>query len=132
MNSKVVLVARLLLGLMFFVFGLNGLLTFTLGKGFIPMPPPPAEMAVIMAGFMATKYMMTLVMLLEFLAGVFLLSGFFINLALVFLAPLLVNILGIHLMVERSGLPMAILVLVLFLIIFISRWSSFKPLFAKK
>jgi len=43
--AKVYVGARLLLGLIFTVFGLNGLLMFTIGKGFIPMPPPPPEMA---------------------------------------------------------------------------------------
>ena len=131
MNSKVVFGARMLLGLIFFVFGLNGVLLFTVGKGFIPMPPPSGDMAVIMAGFVAAKYLMPLVMLFEFLSGVLLLSGFYLNLSLVFLAPLLVNILGIHLFIDRSGLPMALIVILLFAVILKSRWSSFKSLFIK-
>ena len=83
MQAKVFLGSRILLGLIFFVFGLNGLLFFTIGTGFIPMPPPSGEMATIFAGFMATKYLMTLVKLIEVVAGGLLLSGFFINAALV-------------------------------------------------
>jgi hypothetical protein len=53
MNQKVVLVARLLLGLMFLVFGANGLMMVLTGNGLIPMPPPSPEMGAVMGGFFA-------------------------------------------------------------------------------
>lgn len=128
MFQKVALGARIILGLMFTIFGLNGLmLTFT-GSGFIPMPPQPEVMVAIMTGFMATKYMLKLVFVCQFLGGIFMLSGFFVNAALVLLGPVLVNILGIHLFVEPSGLPMAMVVLILYLIVLKSRWNYFRPL----
>ena len=131
MFSKVTLGSRFLLGLIFFVFGLNGLLMFTIDKGFIPTPPPPESMQVIMVGFMATKYLMILVKILEVIAGAFLLSGFFMNAAIVILGPIMVNILGIHVFVERSGMPMALILTVLYLILLVSRWDDFKPLLKK-
>lgn len=128
MFQKLSLVARIILGLMFTIFGANGLmLTFT-GSGFIPMPPQPEVMVTIMTGFMATQYMMKLVFICQFLVGIFMLSGFFVNAALVLLGPILVNILGIHLFVEPTGLPMAIIVLVLYLIVLKTRWNYFRPL----
>jgi putative oxidoreductase len=131
MNAKLVLASRILLGLVFFIFGINGLMMFTLGKGFIPAPPPSPEMGVIMGGFMATKYLMPLVKILEIIAGALLLSGMFMNLAIVLLAPIIVNILGIHFFVELSGAPIAIIILVLFAILIKSRWEYFKPLLNK-
>ena len=110
MLQKLTIGARIILGLMFTIFGLNGLLLTFTGSGFIPMPPQPEVMVTIMTGFMATKYMMKLVFICQFLSGLFFLSGFFVNTALVLLGPILVNILGIHLFVEPSGLPIAILV----------------------
>ena len=82
----------------------------------------------IMAGFMAAKYFMPLIFICQFLGGITLLSGFFVNAGLVFLGPIIVNIVGIHLAVEPTGLPMAIVVLVLYLIVLASRWSDFKQL----
>lgn len=132
MFSKLVLVSRFLLGIVFFVFGLNGLMMFITGNGFIPTPPPPESMMTIMNGFMATGYLMILVKLLEVIAGLMLLSGFFINAAIVLLGPIVVNILGIHLFAERSGAPMAIIITVLFIILVKSRWEDFKPLLKMK
>ena len=105
MFQKVALVARILLGVMFTIFGLNGLMMTFTGNGFIPMPPQPEIMVTIMTGFMATQYMMKLVFICQFLAGIFMLSGFFVNAALVLLAPIIVNILGIHLFAEPTGNP---------------------------
>lgn len=126
--KKIVLVSRIILGLVMLVFGVNGLMMFLLGKGFIPAPPPSPEMMTIMTGFMATKYLMIMVKALEVIAGLFLLSGFFINAGLTMLGPIMVNIFCIHFFVEPSGLPVAIVFCVLYLIVLISQWGDFKQL----
>lgn len=131
MSSKLATIARYILGLIFTVFGLNGVMMFTLGHGFIPTPPPPATMQTIMTGFMATGYLLTLVMWIEFISGVLLLSGFYINAAIVLLGPLIVNIFFIHVFAERSGLPMGVAVTILYIILVNSRWSDFKVLLKK-
>lgn len=131
MNSKVVLVARIILGLVMVVFGLNGLMMFTTGSGFIPAPPPTGDLAIIFTGFMATKYLMILVKLLEVVSGVLLLWGAFLNLAIILLGPIMVNIFLIHLFVDRTGLVPAIIFCSLFGIIVHSRWDNFKFVFKK-
>jgi uncharacterized membrane protein YphA (DoxX/SURF4 family) len=70
-------------------------------------------------------------MWLELISGLLLLSGFFINTAIVFLGPLIVNIFCIHLFAERGGLPMGIFVPILYIILVKSRWSDFKQLLKK-
>lgn len=85
-----------------------------------------------MQGFMATKYLMPLVKLLEVVAGLLLLANRWVNAAIVLLAPIIVNILGIHLVVELSGAPMAIIIAVLFGIVLKQRWSDFCPLLKQK
>lgn len=128
MKSKTVLVSRILLGLIFVVFGGNGLIYFTTGKSLMPMPPPPPEMMTIMTGFMATKYLLILVKLIEVVAGFMLLANCYVTLANLLLAPIVVNIFCIHLFVEPSGLPIAIAVTVMLIIQFWGRWSDYRPL----
>jgi len=108
--SKVILGSRLLLGIIFLVFGANGFAMFTIGKGFIPMPPPSPEMAQAMGGFMAIKYLMPSVKFLQMLCGILLLSNKLVPLALVILAPIVYNILAVHLFIDLAGLPMALFI----------------------
>ena len=67
--SKVILVARILLGLMFFVFGLNGILHF------LPMPPMPDNDASRLAMILTRSHWMTFVALLQVIGGLLLLVG---------------------------------------------------------
>jgi putative oxidoreductase len=131
MNAKVIMGTRLLLGLVFVAFGLNGLLMVTGNSGFIPMPPPAPEVADIMGGFFKIGYLMPLVKVLQVTAGVLLLSGMFVNLALLILGPIIVNIVCVHLFIDLSGLPMALIITVLYSIQIYSRWNDFK-IFLKK
>lgn len=132
MFSKIALGARLILGLIFFVFGLNGFLFFVWGKSFLPMPTEIAPaMITIMTGFFATGYLLPLVKLMEIAAGLMLLSGFYVNLALVLLGPIIVNIFGIHLFVDRTPLPMVVIMVILFLVVLKSRWEDFRALLKK-
>src|SRR3954471_15813355 len=100
--KKLPLVARILLGLVFFVFGLNGFFHF------IPMQPMPEPVMNWFSAMMATKYFMPLVAGTQTLCGLLLLVGMYVPLALVALAPVLINILMFHIFVERSGLGMAV------------------------
>lgn len=128
MNQKVYLGARLLLGLLFLIFGTNGLMMVLTGSGFIPMPPPKPEAMEAMGGFFKIGYLMPLVKSLQIAAALMLLSGFFVNLALVFLGPIIVNVVLVHLLIDTSGLPIAVVIAVLFGIVLKSRWNDFKPL----
>ncbi len=102
-------IARVLLGLIFLVFGLNGFLHF------IPQPKKPMpEAAIAFAGaLMKTGYMFPMVMGTQLLVGVLLLLNRCVPLALALLAPVIVNIVAFHVFLEHSGLPLALVVLVL-------------------
>lgn len=105
--SKLTLIARILLGLIFFVFGLNGFLHF------IPTPPMTGPIADFFNGMMASGYFFPLLKGTEVLCGLFLLIGAFVPLALVVLAPIVVNILCVHIFLAPEGLPMAAVIAVL-------------------
>jgi putative oxidoreductase len=105
MARKVPTGARIVLGLIFTVFGLNGFLHF------LPQPPmsgPPAE---YFTALVAMGYMLPIVMATELVAGLLLLSGRFVSLALTLLAPVIVNILCYHLVVAKGGFILPLVVL---------------------
>ena len=102
MNSKVTLGARILLGLIFTVFGLNGFFNF------IPMPPPEGAAAAYLGGLAASGYFFPVLKITEIISGLLLLSGRFVPLALLFLAPIVVQIFLMHAFLAPSGLPLAI------------------------
>ncbi len=123
--KKVALIARLLLGVIFFVFGLNGFLNF------LPAQPMPEPAMNFVMGLVGTGYMMPLIKGFEVLAGALLLSGFFVPLALLFLAPIVVNILLFHAILS-PGLAVPLVILVLGLIVAYDRKENFKHVLAAK
>ena len=105
--SKLPLVARVLLGLIFVVFGLNGFFNF------IPMssmPPMPEKAMAFMGGLMGSGYFMPFLAGTQTLCGALLVIGAFVPLALIVLAPIVINIILFHAFLAPSGLPMAIVI----------------------
>ncbi|MFO0696914.1 MAG: DoxX family protein [Polyangiales bacterium] len=106
MNSKLVTALRLSLGAGFLFFGLNGFFHFA------PMPPMPDRAGAFLGALAATGYMFPLIKGTEVVAGLLLLSNRFVPLALVLLAPVLVNILAFHVLLAPAGTaPGAVLLL---------------------
>jgi uncharacterized membrane protein YphA (DoxX/SURF4 family) len=99
------LVARLLLGLIFFG---SGLAFF-----FTTPPPMQGPIADFFQGLMATHYFLYLLKGTETLCGLLLLTGQFVPLALVALAPIILNIFLVHAFMMPSGLPLATVVALL-------------------
>jgi putative oxidoreductase len=98
--------ARLFLGLVFTVFGLNFFVPF------LPTPPPPPPEAASFAGALFGSFVFPLLKTTELVAGVLLLAGRFVPLTLAVLAPIVINIVGFHLFLARAGMPLALAVLV--------------------
>lgn len=97
--------ARVLLGLVFTVFGLNGFF------GFLPQPPVPPAAGAFLGALAATGYFFPLLKATEVTAGLLLLGNRFVPLALAVLAPIIVNIVAFHAFLAPGGLPIAALVL---------------------
>jgi putative oxidoreductase len=126
--KKIPLIARILLGLVFFVFGLNGFLQF------LPVPPMPAGAAAFATGLMGSGYFFPFLKALETLSGLLLLSGFFVPLALVVLAPIIAHIFLFHAFLEPSGVPIALVIgaLEIYLAFFAEPYkNTIRPLFRK-
>ena len=120
-----VLIARILLGLLFTVFGLNGFLHF------IPMQPPTGLAGQYM-GALFVSHFLVVVFLLQLIGGVLLLANRFVPLALLLLGPVLVNILLFHAFMAPEGLPMALFAIVLWLTVFAGVRRVFAGVFVQK
>lgn len=121
MAKKITFIARILLGLLFFLSGIAGLFNL--------IPPPanlPQNMVTFMNGMMATKYLFPLIKGTEVICGALLISGLFVPLALIILAPIVLNIFLIHAFMQPNGLPLAIFIglLQLYLSFFATPYSN--------
>ena len=123
MMRTVVIVARILLGLVFMVFGLNGLLHF------MPNPPEPLPAAAFFGALAQTGYMFALIFGPQVIGGALLMLGVAVPFALVILAPMIVNIVAFHVFLSPALLPMAIVVAALEALLAWHYRAAFAPLF---
>lgn len=115
-------VARYLLGFVFLVFGLNGFLHF------LPMAQPEGVAGQFLGALFVSHYLVV-IFLFELIPAVLLLINRYVPLALTVLAPVIVNILGFHVFMAPAGLPLALVVAVLWIAAFFGVRSAFAGLF---
>jgi putative oxidoreductase len=119
------LIARILLGLVFVVFGLNGFLNFLKG-------PLPSGVAGQFLGALMQSHFVLVISAVELAGGVLLLVNRYVPLALVLLGPVIVNIFFYHLLMDRSGLIIAIVVIILWGLIALRHRQYFSGLFVQR
>jgi len=120
--NKAILVARILLGAVFLVFGLNTILQF------LHMPMPTGD-AGVYVGILFTHHFLNFVAALQIIGGLLLLVGRFVPLALVLLGPVIVNIILYHLLLEPVGAAPGVVVTLLELFLLFAYRKSFRGLF---
>jgi uncharacterized membrane protein YphA (DoxX/SURF4 family) len=119
-------IVRIMLGLMFLVFGLNGFLNF--------MPQPkdmPQEIITVMGALMKAGHM-TVVSGAEVLIAVLLLTNRFVPLALTLLAPIIVGILTFHIFMAPATIVPGIVVTVMELYLAWAYRGAFRPMLQAK
>src|SRR3989475_10447880 len=127
MKMKIVsLIARVLLGLIFFVLGLNGFMNF------LNMGPMPSGLAGQFIGALALSHYFWVIAALQVAGGALLLLNRFVPLALVLLGPVIVNIICYHVFLNPSGAVLAAVVTVLWLIVFYGKRQYFSGIFAQR
>jgi uncharacterized membrane protein YphA (DoxX/SURF4 family) len=117
-------IARILLGLAFLVFGMNHYLHF------IPMPMPTGAAGQFIGVLFTTRYL-NVVAVFEVVPAILLLFNRFVPLAVALLAPVLFNILLFHALMEPSGLPVPVLLTLLWLLVAYHVRSAFAGLFQR-
>src|SRR5262245_41922265 len=122
----VILIARLLLGLITVVFGLNGFLQF------LNMGPMPTGLAGQFIGALFMSHYLWVVSGLQVIAGALLLINRFVPLALVLIGPVIFNILMYHLLMNPSGIGLGLVVTVLWFIVFYAYRQYFSGIFVQK
>jgi len=120
------LIARLLLGLIFVVFGLNGFLNF------LNMGPMPTGLAGQFMGALMQSHYYWVIAGLQVVGGVLLLVNRYVPLALVLLGPIIVNILLYHFFLNIAGVPLAIVTTILWFIVFYAHRQYFSGIFAQR
>lgn len=116
-------IARYLLGIIFLVFGSNMFLHF------IPTPPmPPGPMADFSSALNTSHYILALGFF-QVAPAILLLINRYVPLALTVLAGMIINIDLTHITMAPSGLPMAAVVSLLWLLVFLRVRSNFAGIF---
>lgn len=121
-----VIIVRVLMGLLF-VFGS---VAFFLKLG--GEPQLEGKMKTFFEGLVASGYFLSLLKITELVCGIALIAGRFVPLALVILAPIIINILFVHIFLERTGLPVAIFLVLANSFLAYANWDKFKSLLAAK
>ena len=119
-------IARVLLGLLFLTFGLNGFLNFIPVPKDIPQDIMTVSMALMKAGYMSV------VSAVEILVAVLLITNRFVPLALALLAPILVGILTFHIAMQPATIGPGVFVTLLELYLAWCYRRAFRPMLAAK
>jgi putative oxidoreductase len=119
-----VVIARVLLGLMFLVFGLNYFFHF------LPMQPMPGDAGVLL-GLFFTHGWLVFHGMLYIIAALLLLSGWYVPVGLTILGPFIVNILLFHLTIA-PGIGPGLVATVLELFLIWAYWPAFRNIFTAK
>lgn len=117
------LIARILLGLIFVVFGLNPFLHF------IPMQMPPGTAGQFLTALFVSHFVYV-VGAAQVIGGLLLFVNRYVPLGLTILGPVIVSILSYHLLMDLKGLPLAIIVTILWFILFFRYKQNFSGIFA--
>lgn len=123
MSTSKIRVLQIVTGILWVIFGLNGFLRF------IAMPQPPAAVHAVLSALAGSGYFFPMVKSCEILAGLGLLTDKFTNFSLVLLAPILVNIVALHVFLDPPGLLMGLILSIAHIILVHSRWKELKVIF---
>ena len=119
----ITIIARILLGLVFVVFGSNAFLHF------LPMPPMSGPSGDFIGALNSTGYLQAIAAL-QVVGGALLIVGRYVPLGLTLLGPIVVNIVLYHVFLDHSGMPIAAIVAVIWLFLLWQYRSAFAGIFA--
>lgn len=127
MKKIIILVVGILFGLIFINAGFNKFFNY------MPIPGDMAEGTInMMMGFMAIKWLMPLVAVVEIIGGLLFMITRYRALGAIVIFPVMIGIILTHLFIERSGLVIAVVLLLINLWIIIENWDKYLPMIKSK
>lgn len=123
MNPKILMVARILLGLALVIFGANKFFKF-MPDGEMP------EAARSFFGALAGAGFITLIGAVEVVVGLLLIANKWVGFAITALVPLSVGFIMFHLALAPAGIAPALVVVILHLVLLLGYKEKLKPLFS--
>lgn len=124
--KNALLVSRILLGAVFFVFGLNAFLSF------LPMPPMQGMAGQFVGALVQSGYFFPFLKSVETIGGLLLILGLFMPLNLLMLFPITLNIMLFHLFLGLDGIPIAVLMMLAHLLLLFGYRSYYKDMLIMK
>ena len=121
-----VIIVRVLMGILFLFASITVLFNL------FPQPELTGNNKIFMDGVNASKYLLPLIKITELLCGLAFITGFFVPLATVVIAPVIVNILFTHIYIDTSGLPIAVALVFANIFLAYANREKFMPLLAVK
>jgi len=121
------LIARILLGLIFVVFGLNFFLQF-----YMPKQVLSKEATAFSMGLFGSGYFFPFLKVLEILSGLFLLINRYTAFFLLVLLPISVNIFLFHSILAPAGAPVAVVIVVLNIFLCVAYIKYYAAVFTAK
>jgi uncharacterized membrane protein YphA (DoxX/SURF4 family) len=123
MKQKILFVVALLFGLMFINSGLNKFFNY------MPMPDDmPENMMNMFTGMMAIPWLLPLIGVAEIVGGILFIIPKYRALGAVIIFPVMVGIILTHLTVAPSGLPIALILLVIHVWVVFENREKYLPM----
>jgi putative oxidoreductase len=131
--SKIQLAARIILGLIYTVFGAMGL-AMVLGLMHPTMPQMPEAATKFNEGIFGSGYFLPLLKITETSCGLLVLTGIAAPFALVVLASITLNILCFHAFLTPGGnnLVLPLIMVIAHVVAMSGYWDVYRPLFTKR
>jgi len=121
-----VIIVRVLMGILFLFASISVLFNL------IPQPELSGNTKIFMDGINASGYLLKLIKITEMFCGIAFVSGYFVPLATVVIAPVVVNIFLFHAFVDTQGLPVAIILVLANIFLAYAYLDKFNPLLEAK
>lgn len=92
-------------------------------------PELVGDIKTVMAGFMATKYLLPLAKSVELICGLSFITGIFMKISTIVLVPITLNILLINVFLMPEGTPIAAALFLGNMFLIYRNWDTYKGLF---